>query len=85
MSHLYRRNGGSVWYVKFYQDGKPKYEPRRTTNKKRAQAMQREIDRKLHTRIVPLPEKPVDGNINISVQRYLVLSHLGSLLSLPLH
>jgi len=44
MSLLYKRNGADAWYVKHYENGRPKYRRLRTTNKKRAQAMQREID-----------------------------------------
>ncbi len=44
MSHLYKWKGGDTWYIKYYEGGRPRYRSLKTRSKKRAQAMQREID-----------------------------------------
>jgi len=70
MSHLYKRKGGQAWYVKYYENGNPKYRSLKTTSKKRAQAMQREIDRRLDAGIIAVPEKGKDADIDAFWTKY---------------
>lgn len=70
MSHLYKRKSGDTWYVKYYENGQPKYRSLRTTNKKRAVAIQREIDGCLDKGVVPIPEKSADTDVEIFWRKY---------------
>jgi len=71
MSHLYKRKGSDSWYVKYYENGRPRYRSLKTASKKRAQAIQREIDRRLDTGILPLPEKSEDALASVFWRRYM--------------
>jgi len=71
MSHLYQRKGNEYWYVKFYQNGKPHHKSLKTKNKRRAEAIQREIDRRLDNGIMPIPEKSKDIDVTVFWQKYL--------------
>jgi len=71
MSHLYKRGGRNTWYLKYYEDGRPKYRSLKTASKKRALAMQREIDRRLDAGILAVSEKASDADINAFWERYL--------------
>lgn len=42
MSHLYKRR--EVYYIKYYENGRAHYKSLKTKSKKRAEAIQREID-----------------------------------------
>ena len=71
MSHLYKRGGRKTWYIKYYEDGRPKYRSLKTASKKRALAMQREIDRRLDAGILAVSEKTSDADMDTFWERYL--------------
>jgi len=69
MSHLYRR--GDYWYIKYYEDGRPRYRSLGTKSLKRARAIQHQIDTKLDMGIMPLPAKGKDPETDDFWQAYL--------------
>jgi len=69
MSHLYKR--GEVWYVKYYQNGQPRYRSLGTESRKKARAIQREIDRRLDAGILPIPDKGKNPLLDEFWQLYL--------------
>ncbi len=71
MSHLYKRKGTDSWYIKYYQDGRPHHKSLRTKSKRRAEAIQREIDRRLDNGIIAIPEKGKEIDVGAFWDRYL--------------
>ena len=69
MSHLYKR--GEVYYVKYYEDGRAQYRSLKTKSKKRAEAIQREIDRRLDNGIIAVPEKRKDIDVGTFLDKYM--------------
>jgi len=71
ISHIYKRGKRDIYYLKYYQDGQVHYKSLRTTSKKRALAIQREIDRRLDAGIIAIPEKGEDADVETFWRKYL--------------
>jgi len=69
MSHLYRR--GEYWYIKYYQNRRPRYRSLGTKNHKHARAIQHQIDSRLDAGVLGIPEKGKDTDVSVFWQAYL--------------